>query len=104
MSKHLLDNKSFLDLLLSTSTEQALSLLQTVTKDQLLLLSEIAKNILVLPLPKRGQLYVNKKKKLFVRLADKKLSRTKKLSLVHKNARYLLNTLLSLKAQLQSLQ
>lgn len=104
MSKNVINNQNFLSLLLSTSKEQAIALLQTSTKDQLLLIAEIAHNILQLPLPKKAKHYVNKKKKIIERLADKKLSQTRKFSLVEKNAQFLLQLLLSIKSQLNELQ
>ena len=104
MTKNLVDNTHFLNLLLSTSREQGVALLQTITKEQLLLVSEIAKNIQLLPLPKKAKYLVTKKKKLVTRIADRNLSRTKKLPLIRKNAVYVLSLLLSLKAQLSELQ
>ena len=104
MSKNLIANKHFLQLLLSTSREQALSLLHTTTKDQLLLISEIAQNILQLPLPKKAKHYLGKKKKLIERIASKKLAQSKKLSLIQKNAKYLYLLLLALRLQLSELQ
>ena len=103
-SKNLRINKTFLDLLLSTSTEQALALLDTATKDQLLLISEIAKNILRLPLPNRkAELYVAKRKKLFQTLANKSLSRARKIKTIRRNANHIMHVLLALKQQLSEL-
>ena len=104
MSENLIENKHFLALLLSTSREQAIALLQTVTKEQLLLISEIAQNILHLPLPKKAKYYVTKKKKLLERIASKQLSRSKKSSLISKNASYLMLLMWSLKTQSNELQ
>ena len=104
MSKNLIENQHFLQLLLSTTKDQALALLQTVTKDQLLLISEIAANILQLELPKKAQFYVKQKKKLIERLASKKLSRSKKVSSLQKNAKFILQLLWSLRLQLSELQ
>lgn len=104
MSKNLKNNTQFLQLLLSTSKEQALALLYTATKEQILLLTEIALNILQLPLPNKAQHYVTKKKKLFQRLASAKVSKVSKQSIIDKNANYILQVLLSLKQQLTDLQ
>lgn len=104
MSKHLIENKHYLALLLSTSKAQALALLQTTTKEQLLLIAEIAHNLQHLILPRKAKHYVTRKKRLFERLASKKISRSVKLSLVQKNAKYILDLLWSLKAQLSELQ
>ena len=104
MSKKLIANRHFLELLLSTSREQALTLLTTVTKEQVLLIAEIAYNILQLPLPKKAKYYVNKKKKLIERLASKKLSLKKRTALITKNAKYLMLLLWALKQQFSELQ
>lgn len=104
MSKNLIENRSFLDLILTTSRDQALSLLHTITKEQLLLISEISYNILHLPLPKKAKYYVSRKKKLFERLASRTLSRTKKLTLIKKNAKHILQLLWSLKQKFSELQ
>ena len=103
MSKNFIDNKAFLELLLSTSKKQAVSLLQTTTKEQLLLLSEIFFNILNLPLPKTARQYVTKKKKLIQRLASKKTNKSQKLSLIKKHSRFLQQLLFVLKRQLNEL-
>ena len=104
MTKNIVNNKNFLELILTTSKEQALALLHTATKEQQLLISEIAHNIFDLPLPKKAKYYVTKKRKLFERIASKKLSRTKKNSLIQKNAKYILLLLWALKPQLSELQ
>ena len=104
MSKNVASNKYFLNLLLSTSKEQALALLYTPTNEQLLLLQEIAFNILKLPLPKKAQHYVSKKRKLFQRLASGKLSNSIRRSIIEKNADYILQVLLALRQQLNEIQ
>lgn len=104
MSRNVINNKHFLALILSTTKEQALALLNTITKDQILLLSEIAKNILELPLPTKARHYVSKKKRLIERIANKTLSHSKKVTLLKKNAKYILQLLLAIKLQLIELQ
>lgn len=104
MSKNLVNNKHFLALLLSTSKEQALALLYTLTRQQLVLLSEIAFNVLDLPLPNKAQHYVTKKKKLFERIASSKTSTAAKRSAIEKHANYILQVLLALKQQLSEVQ
>ena len=105
MSTNISKNKSFLDLLLTTSREQALSLLQAVTPSQGLLLTEIAYNLLLeeVPLPKKITNYIKKHRKLFVRIANSKLSATRKQKAIQKDARHVLFVLLALKEQLTSL-
>lgn len=104
MSKHFLKNKEFLHLILHTSNDQALALIDTITPEQIELLSEIAFNILKLPLPKKAKHLVNSKILLFRRLADKKTSKDKKKRLLHKNAKHILLTLWAIRPQLQQLQ
>ena len=104
MSKNVLNNNSFLKLILNTSKEQGLALLHSVTPEQVLFLSEIALNILQLPLPKKATALVNKKKKIYQRLANKKFSKTRKKDIIKKNSHQLLLLLLSIKQQLLSLE
>ena len=104
MSRNITNNKHFLELLLSTSKQQALALLYTATNQQILLLSEIAHNILQLPLPKKAEHYVTKRKKLFEALANTKRNLALKRSSIDKNADYILQVLLALKQQLSALQ
>ena len=105
MSTNISKNKSFLDLLLTTSREQALSLLQAVTPSQGLLLTEIAYNLLLeeVPLPKKITNYIKKHRKLFERIANSKLSATRKQKAVKKDARHVLFVLSALREQLTSL-
>ena len=104
MTKHLINNTPYLNLILSTSQEQALALLHTATPDQALFISEIAKNVLQLPLPKKAQHYVNKRKSLYKQLSKKTLSKQNRLRIIRKNAKHLLTLLLSLREQLSELQ
>ena len=104
MSKNVQNNKSFLDLLLNTSKEQALALLYTLTKPQLALITEIAYNILELPLPTKAQSHINKKKKLFQRLGSAKVSNSSKQAAIEKNASVILHVLHALRQQLSELQ
>lgn len=103
MTKLLHANKQFLYLLLHTSKDQAAALLDSITSDQVLFLSEIAKNFLHLPLPRKGRHLVDSKRKLFENLANKKVKKEQKLKIIKKNYRHLLFTLWSVKAQLMQL-
>ena len=104
MTKNLIKNKSFFNLLLATSEKQGLALLKSITSDQISLLSEIAKNILRLPLPQKAKRLVNKKRKLFQSLAKKDTSKSKKTAAIRRNAAYILMTLWSLREQFKDLQ
>lgn len=104
MSKNLYQNRTFLELLLSTSSEQALVLLSTATKEQLLLLSEIFFNLLRLPLPRKAQYLVKKRKRLLERLVKAKANQRQRSLLVRKHSKFILQLLLSVKQQLNDLQ
>ena len=97
MTKLLINNKNYLELLLSTSREQALTLLHTATAEQGLMISEIAKNILHLPLPKQAKRYVKSKKSLLRHLARRSLSKRERQRIIRKHAKYLLQVFWSLR-------
>ena len=103
MSKHISKNKHFLSLLLNTSDDQAIALLYTVTPEQLLLISEIAHNLLELPLNKKAAHLLKQKKRFFENIAHKKLAQAQKKRLLHRHSEHLLATLLAVKGQLEQL-
>ena len=101
MTKNLLNNKPFLELFLNTSRQQAVELLKTVTDEQLLLLSEIAKNLFKLPLPNTAaKRNVEHRKVLFQQLANKRVSKRKKRQAIIRHRMHILKTLYSLKPEL----
>lgn len=100
MSKLVKQHREFLQLLLNTSKDQAAALLDTVTPEQVHLLSEIAFNLLQLPLSKKGQTLINKKKTLFEFLASKKQTKEQKRKRIRKHYKYILTTLWALKQHL----
>lgn len=100
MSKLVQQHRDFIHLLLNTSRDQASALLDTITPEQVLLFSEIAFNLLQLPLSKKGQALVNKHKKLFEFIASKKQTKEKKRIRIRKNYQHLLTTLWVLKPHL----
>ena len=104
MSKNVVKNRQYLFLLLNTSKDQAVALIDTATPDQIALLSEIAYNILRLPLDKAASSLVKKNKTLFEQLATAKLSNSRKQLLLSKHYKSLLMTLWALKSQLMQLQ
>ena len=103
MSKHIAKNTHFLSLLLNTSNDQAIALLYTATPEQLQLLSEIAYNLLELPLNKKAVHLVKAKKQFFETFAHKKLAQAQKIRLLRKHSEHLLTTLLAVKGQLEQL-
>ena len=104
MSKHLVKNKDYLTLLLNTSKNQAVALIDSATTEQIALLSEIAYNLLRLPLGKKAARLVKSKQQVFDRLAKKGLSLEQKQRLLRKNYKLILTVLWELKQQLQQLQ
>ena len=84
MSKLLQSNTSFLRLLFETVKKQALLLLKNTTPTQALALSEIAFNLLDLPLSSDQEKGVTKHKKILKRLSKKKTSITSKQKLISK--------------------
>ena len=104
MSKHFSKNREFLHLILHSTKDQAVALIDTITPDQALLLSEIAHNVLQLPLPKKAQHLVNTKRKLFIKIADKKTTKDTKKRIIRKHFKHLLLTLWAIRPQLDQLQ
>lgn len=103
MSKNVVKNKQYLFLLLNTSKDQAVALIDTATPEQIALLSEISYNILRLPLEKEAATLVKRNKKLFEQLSAAKLNNSRKLSLLSKHYKPFLMTLWALKPQLMQL-
>ena len=103
MSKQLDTNKNFIKLLLNTTKDQASALLDTITKEQIRLISEISLNVLNLDLPKKATQLVQRKKKLFEKLSKKQTPPKTKQSLIRKNYKHIILTLWSLKPQLEQL-
>ena len=95
-------NKSFLQLLLSNNDKrQQNGLMQTISLEQLNVLGEIFYNLLnIVPLDKKEEKIVKKKKKILQKLSllSKSYNSRRKLLLANKSA--LLKTLLSFKDKL----
>ena len=104
MSKNVVKNKQYLFLLLNTTKDQAAALINTATPEQIALLSEIAYNILRLPLEKAAASLVKRNKTLFEQLATEKVTNSKKKLLLSKHYKPFLMTLWALKPQLMQLQ
>lgn len=69
MSKNLIKNTNFLKLLLTTSKQQGIQLLKTVTDSQILLLSEIAHNLITLKHIKNIGKIISKRRRLLSKLS-----------------------------------
>ena len=104
MSKLLQDNSSYLRLLLDTSKNQALLLLQYTTPAQANVICEIAYNLLDLPLSSSIQeKQVSKNKKTLLKLSKKTTSVKNKQKLISDNSRSLLGLLETVKESLLGL-
>ena len=102
-SKRLTAVADYLRLLLTTSAEQARSLLLSITTIQVQALSEIAHNLLRSTLPSKFKKTVAKYKTLLQKLGKKSGSIKIKIKLVKKHLRQVLNVLLSMKDSLMKL-
>ena len=89
MSKLLLSNTHFLRLILETSKKQAVLLLENTTPTQTLVLSEIASNLLELPLTSTVQeKLVHRNRKILKKLSRKSTSlKAKKKTLEESSSR-----------------
>lgn len=96
MSKLLKRETHFLHLLLSTSNEQTKALLYTLTDNQIKCISEISLNLLHLKLKPKIRALVNKSKKNLVKLAGKTLNNKKKLQIIIKNMKKLINIFIAI--------
>ncbi len=87
MSVKIHKSRHFLQLLLSTSKVQARALLETSSPDQILMLSEIALNIVEnqLPTNTKTKLELKKHHSVLKKLANRKIKPKNKYHLVHKH-------------------
>lgn len=100
MSSQLGKHKDFLILLLTTDIIQARALLDTATKKQISVLSEIALNLLLIKHSKKIQDQMKKHNHILKKLSDKKNSVTKKRNIVSKYRKQLIKLLHLFKNQL----
>jgi len=103
MSKSVLKEKFFLILLLSTEKEQARALLDTVTNNQVSVISEIIYNCQQLTLPKKAALLFKRRKLYLSKISNKSISVNTRKQLIRSHYRQLLDTLLSIKNKLLEL-
>ena len=94
MSQLLKKNASYISLLLQTENKkQAYALLQTATPEQTRALSEIAFNLLRLPLGDEAAGEVRNKRKLLKRLSDKDINTKLKSSLIANHRKLMIDVL-----------
>ena len=96
MSKRLLKQKHFLNLLLTTTKEQSSAILKSLTADQLKVIIEIISNLSsISSVPSSTKQLICRRRRLCKKLLDKNTDLEVKNRLVHKHNRQVLDTLLS---------
>lgn len=101
MTANLRRQRAYLTLLLTTpSKTQATALVDTATKDQAGALSEIAYNLLRLPLAPGLKQSIGKRKSILKKISDPKLTPRKRLSLLSKHQRVIIQVLRMVKSRL----
>ena len=85
MSRLLQSNSTFLHFLLETSKRQALLILQNTTPEQALVISEVALNLLHLPLTPKEERRVHHHKVLLKKLSKKKITKKAREKIISKN-------------------
>ena len=103
MSELLNNEKHFLLLLLNDNRDQSKALINTLTKHQTLALLEIFMNLHNLPVSKETAALLNKRKRFFRLLCQKKGSLNRKKLLIQRHRLQILDTLLSIKTDLKTL-
>ena len=101
MSENLEKNSNFLLLFLNTSKQQAYALLDSIDKQQSLVLSEIFANILHLPLSTNAKRLLKLHRTLIERIASKRLGFRKKQSLLRRHRSTVRKLLYSIKDNLE---
>lgn len=97
------DNADFISLLLNTTFIQAQALLDTATKEQVQVLTQIARNLLQIPLESEAKEVVEKNTKILKRLADTDKSLRKRAALIGTHRKKLITILKANKKILMAL-
>ena len=103
MSETLMLNKHFINLFLNTSKQQQKALFETITNNQILVVSEICYNLLKLELNGETQQIVKKRKKILQKISNHKLTIKNKKKLIVKHYKQLNVILLTVKDKLLEL-
>ena len=93
MSSNVLQNSSYLKLLLSTDANQQKSLISSITPEQVDVLSEIFHNLFTLPLLRSEQKFIKSRGVVLKKLANISKSQRYRKSQLTKHVRQVLNTL-----------
>ena len=100
MSKRLLSERNFIELLLTTDKLQAKALMEIITTSQAEALIEIFTNLLRLKVSEETALLLRRRRRLVKILVDKKNKLSVKLKAIRQHIRQVYGTLLSVKHQL----
>ena len=103
MSFNLKKVNNFLHLLLTTTPLQAISLILTATDEQLIAISEIAFNLLQLPLKGKEKENIEKRHKILKKIANKNITAKNKQLLIQRHRKIILNLFLFFKQKLLNL-
>ena len=103
MSETLILNKHFIFLFLNTSKQQQKVLFETLTNNQILVVSEICYNLLKLDLDDKTQQIVKKRKKILQKISNHKLTLKNKKKIIIKHYKQLNDILLFIKDKLLEL-
>ena len=103
MSKRLISQQTFLELLLKTEKQQARALMDTITQGQLDALIEIFINLMTLKVPPKTQSLLRRRRRLLSKLTNKRTKVSTKLALLRRHFRQIYDTLLSVKDRLLGL-
>lgn len=93
MSVLIKDNSNFIGLLIKTTFIQAQALLDTVTKNQIQVIAEIAKNLLTIPLANEIKEEVESNNKLLRKIASKDIGINKKARIISLHRKKLIKVL-----------
>lgn len=103
MSNALVKCKPFFTLLIDTSKQQGRALLDTATPSQADAITEIAYNLLHIPLTGSLKIKVEKRKKILSKIGNKKIKYRTKSRLVYKHSQCLYDTFIAFKPQILKL-
>ena len=103
MSKRLLKEKPFLELLLTTDKSQAKALMETITLNQVEVIVEILTNLQRLNVPQKTRALLQKRKRVLTSLTNTRTKLSTKLRIIRRHFRQVIDTLHSVKRRLLEL-
>lgn len=103
MSELVKDNADFINLLLNTTSIQAQALLDTITRQQVRVISQIARNLLVIPLGAEIKEVITENRKLIEKLANRECTIGKKCKIIGTHRKKIIHILRQCRTILQAL-